>query len=109
MSHALDPSKARKGVLQQPPGRPHPHRHPMIPEFCQAATCLFFLHRGRHIPPHQEVSHQFQEAIRSWTETGNNPETPGHWRDLHLLAVSMVGWPRHHLKIRPPGLSSHLC
>ena len=38
----LDPSKTRKGMLQQPPGRPHTHRHPRIPEYCQDATCLFY-------------------------------------------------------------------
>ena len=40
-----------------------------------------------HTPPHREVSHQFQEAIRSWTETGN-AETPGNRTDLHLLTIS---------------------
>ena len=60
-----------------------------------------------HTPPHQEVSHQFQEAIRSWTETGNNAETLGHWRVLLPLAVSLVGWPNHNLQIRPPGLYIH--
>ena len=54
-----------------------------------------------HSPPHQEVSHQFQEATGRWTQTGNNPETPGHWRDLHLHAVPLVGWPHHHLQICP--------
>ena len=38
---------------------------------------------------------------------------PGHWRDLHLLAVSLVGWPNHHLQIRPPGhpcsIQGHSC
>ena len=28
-----------------------------------------------------------------WTETGNNDETPGNRRDLHLLAVSLAGSP----------------
>ena len=41
-----------------------------------------------HTPTHQEVGHQFQEAIRSWTQTDNKAETPGNRRDLHLLAVS---------------------
>ena len=36
-----------------------------------------------HTPPHQEVSHQFQEALRSWTETCHNAETPGNRKDLH--------------------------
>ena len=35
--------------------------------------------------------------------------TPGNRRDLHLLAVSLPGWPNHHLQIRPPGLPSHPC
>ena len=48
--------------------------------------------------------HQFQEATGSWTQTGHNPETHGHWRDQHILAVPQVGWPHHHLQIHPPGL-----
>ena len=43
LGHALDPSKTRKGMLQQPPSRPHTHRHPIIPEFCLDAPCLFYL------------------------------------------------------------------
>ena len=66
-------------------------------------------YRRTHTPPHQEVSHQFQEAIISWIESGNNAETPGHLRDLHLLAVSLVGWSCYHLQICPPGLLSHPC
>ena len=69
----------------------------------------FLPHRGMHTPLHQEISNQFQEAIRSWTETGNNPETPGHWRDLHIPTESLVGWPHHHLQIHPPSLPSHPC
>ena len=69
--------------------------------------CLFGPHQRMHTPPHQEVSHQFQEAIGSWkTEVGNNSHTPGHRGDLHLLAVSLVGWLYHHLQIPPPGLPS---
>ena len=69
LGNALDPSKTRKRMLQQPPGRPHAHRHPRIPEFCQNVSCIFRPHRGMHTPPHQEISHQFQEAI---LEAGNN-------------------------------------
>ena len=92
LGHALDTSETRKGMLQQPPGPPHPHRHPRVSEFCQDASCLLLPHRGTHF---------------SWTETGHNPETPGHWRDLHLPAIPLVGWPHHHVQIRPPGLLSH--
>ena len=60
------------------------------------------------IPLHQEVSYQFLEALRSWTAIGNNTETPGNRRDLHLT-VSMASWPNHHLQIRPPGLTGHPC
>ena len=52
--------------------------------------------KGGHTPPHQEVSHQFEEAIRCWTETGNNAETSDHRRDL-----------QHHLQIHPRSLPSH--
>ena len=62
----------------------------------------FLPDQGMHTPPHQEFSHQFQEVIRSLTKTGNNPETSGDRRDLHLLAVSLVGWPHRHLQICPP-------
>ena len=55
-----------------------------------------------HTPLLPEVSHQFQESIRSWTETGNNAETPGNRRDLHLLAVSLASWLNHDLQIHPP-------
>ena len=94
-----------KGMLQQL----HTHRHLRIPEFCQNATCLFLPHQRMHSPPYQEVSPQFQEATESWTQTGHNPEPPFHWRDLHLPAVPLVGWPHHHLQICPPGLLSHPC
>ena len=57
----------------------------------------FLLHRRTHTSPHQEVSQQFQEALRSWIETSNNTETPGNKRDLHILAVSLAGWPNHQL------------
>ena len=60
-----------------------------------------------HSMPHQKVSHQFQESLRSCTEAGNKPETPEHKRDLHLLAVSLVSLPHHHLQTCPPGLLSH--
>ena len=73
------------------------------------APCLCLLHQGAHTPPHQEMRCQFQEAIISWAETGNNIETPDHSRGLHFLAVSLVVWPHHHLQIRPPGLPSHPC
>ena len=43
VSHALDPLKTRKWMLQQPSGRPHTRRHPRIPEFCQDAPYLFYL------------------------------------------------------------------
>ena len=79
LDHALDPSKTRKGMLQQPAGRPHTHRHPRVPEFCQDATCLFYLIKGTHLPKHQEVSHQFKEATGSWIQAGHNPETHDHW------------------------------
>ena len=75
-------------MLQQPPGRPHTHQHPRILLGCR----LHFLpHQRMYTPLHQEVGHQFQEAIGSWTETCNNPETPGHRRYLHLLAVPLTG------------------
>ena len=38
-----------------------------------------------HTPPYQEVSQKFQEALRSWTETGNKAETSGNRKDLHPL------------------------
>ena len=53
----------------------------------------FLPHRRMHTPPHQEVSYQFQEALRSWIETGNNAETTGNRRDVHFLTVSLAGWP----------------
>ena len=37
-------------------------------------------------------SHQFQEAIESGTETGHNPETPGHRRDLHGYTSLQYQW-----------------
>ena len=51
--------------------------HTDIPEYQNfVRTPLAFLpHRRMHTPPHQEVSHQFLEAISSWTETGNNADT----------------------------------
>ena len=55
-----------------------------------------------HTLPHREVSHQYQEATGSQTETGHNAETPGHWRDLHLFAVSLAGWQKYHLQIPHP-------
>ena len=63
-------------------------------------------HQRMHTPPTQEVNHEFQEALRRWTKTDNNADTPGYWRDLHLLAVSLCGWPNHHLQICPAGLLS---
>ena len=69
----------------------------------------FLPHQGTQTPPHQEVSHQFQEATVSWMETSHNPETSGHWIDLNLPAVSLVCWLHHHLSIRPTGLLSHPC
>ena len=62
-----------------------------------------------HSPPHQEVSHQFQETTGIETDTGNNAETPSNRRDLHLLAVLLAGWQNNHLQIRPPDLPSHPC
>ena len=41
---------------------------------------------------HHCISHKFQEVLRSWTETGNNAETPGNSRELHLLVVSLAEW-----------------
>ena len=49
-----------------------------------------------------------QEALKSWSETGNNVETPVNRRNLHLLAVSLAGWPNHHLQICSPDLPIHL-
>ena len=51
----------------------------------------FLPHCGMHIPPHQEISHQFQEALRSWIKTGNNTETPGSSRDIQFLTVTLIG------------------
>ena len=64
----------------------------------------FLPNQRTHTPPHQEISHQYQKAIRSETETGNNTETPAHWTDIHL-AVSLASWPLH-LQIRPEGQPS---
>ena len=109
LGHVLDSLETRKGILQQLPDRPHTHRHTRLPEFCQDVQCLFLPFRRTHSPLHQEVSHQFQEATRSWTQSGHNPETTSHWRNLHLPAVPLVGWLHHHLQIGPPGLLSHPC
>ena len=57
----------------------------------------FLPHRRMHTSAHQAVSHQFQEALRSWIKTSNNTGTTCIKRDLHLLAVSLAGWPNHHL------------
>ena len=95
LGHALDTSKTRKSMLQQPPGR--------LTLISQDTRILsgchlpFLPHRRMHTPPHEEVSHQFQEAIRSWIETSNNTETPGNRRDLYLVAVLLARWPNHHL------------
>ena len=35
--------------------------------------------------------------------------TPGHWRDLHVPAVILVGWSHHYLQICSPSLPSHPC
>ena len=81
---------------------------PIYQTFVRLPPAFFFL--KKHTPAHQEVSHQFQEAIGSWTETGHNPETPGHKRHLQLLAASLVGELYHrNLQIRPPGLPSYPC
>ena len=45
-----------------------------------------------HTPLHQEV------ILRNSFETGNNTERPGHRRNLHILALSLAGWPNHHCK-----------
>ena len=41
------------------------------------------------------IHHRIKKSVtnfrKPWTETGNNAETPYHWRDLHLLAVSLAG------------------
>ena len=66
-------------------------------------------HQGTHTPWHQEVSHQFEEPLRSWTEAGNNAETPGNRREIHHLAVSLAGWLNHYLYIHPSGLPNHPC
>ena len=102
LDHALDPLKTRKGILQQPPGRPHTliSQETRILSGCP----LLFLTSSRNTftIASRSKSLVFQEAIRSWTETDNNAETPGKRRDLHLLAVSLVGCPHHHLQISPP-------
>ena len=75
---------------------------PGYQNFVRMPPAFFDIINHHHTPPHQDVSHQFQEATGSWTETGNNAETPGHWRDLHLLTVSLVGWLNHHKYLHCP-------
>ena len=84
----------KKGMLHQP----QTSQDTRILSGCQMP---FLPHRRIHTPPHQDVSHQFQEAIRGWTETGNNTKTPGYWRDLKFFAVLLVDWQKHHRQIRP--------
>ena len=73
---------------------------PGYQNFCQDTTCLFQLHQETYSPC-QEVSHQFQETTGSWTESGHNPETPGHLSDLQLFAVPLVGWQKYHANLSP--------
>ena len=59
LGHRLDTSETRKGMLQQPPARPHTHRHPRIPEFCQDAICLFDLITER-------IHHRIKKSVPSF-------------------------------------------
>ena len=52
-------------------------------------TPTFFTSSKSGFTSASEVSHQFQEVLRNCTGTGNNSETPGNRRDIHLLAVSL--------------------
>ena len=96
VGHALHSSKTKKYTLTSEDAR------------ILSGCALFLTLSKNHTPPHQYVSHQFQRTIKSWTETSNIAETPGHWRDFHLLAVSLIVWPKHHLQGRPLCLLTHL-
>ena len=70
----------------------------MIQEFGHDVTYLF----SRNAYTTVSRSHKFLEALKSWTLTGNNAETTGNRRDLHLLAVSLADWLNQHLQIHTP-------
>ena len=39
----------------------------------------------------------FRKPTQVEIKTGNNAETPGNRRNVHLLIVSLAGWPKHHM------------
>ena len=95
----------------QPTSQPHPSKTPYTLTSQDTRILSDFFESIKECIHHRIKNSvtNFRKPLEVGLESGNNTETPGHWRDLHLLAVSLVGWPNHNMQFRPPDLPSHPC